>query len=145
MLACSASEDCMLGATNLKETDTVNRDDQNAHTLNWNDQSWKGSPNSGNMLRKFSEQIRRCAERLRRMDSELADRLESADRLAVEEVTVAFGGRFKSGKSLLVNGLIGRDLLPVNVEAETGAPCFIRRGGADSAFAVRGRQRRKID
>ncbi|MFF9063982.1 dynamin family protein [Streptomyces sp. NPDC014891] len=51
--------------------------------------------------------------------------------LDARTVTVVFGGHFSSGKSSLINCLIGRPLLPVGEIPETGVPCEIRSGPVD--------------
>ena len=47
------------------------------------------------------------------------------------EVTIAFAGHFNTGKSTLLNGLLGRDLLPVDDVIETGALCILHAGAPD--------------
>jgi len=60
------------------------------------------------------------------------------NRLAAPTVTVMFGGHFSSGKSTLINALIGRSLLPTSDYPETGVPCTITAGAVDRAVLVRG-------
>jgi predicted GTPase len=87
----------------------------------------------------FAGRVGNCAKSLVATDPELGNQLKTAaDRLLAQTVTVTFGGRFKSGKSTLVNRLLQREILPVNVEAETGAPCFVHSAGEDRAIACRG-------
>jgi hypothetical protein len=57
--------------------------------------------------------------------------------LAEPVVTVAFCGRFSSGKSTLLNALIGEELLPTSIYAETGAHCRIQSGGPRRVTVVR--------
>jgi predicted GTPase len=51
-------------------------------------------------------------------------------------VTVAFSGHFSSGKSTLINGLLGQAFLPTGYLPETGVPCYIRAGEEAGAVAV---------
>jgi hypothetical protein len=51
-----------------------------------------------------------------------------AHRLARPELTIVFGGHFSSGKSTLINALIGQDLLPTSDYPETGVACWISAG-----------------
>jgi hypothetical protein len=51
--------------------------------------------------------------------------------LAPRPVRVTFGGYFSSGKSSLLNMLIGDPLLPTDDLPETGVPCLLRSGDAD--------------
>ncbi|GIH29432.1 hypothetical protein Aph01nite_77420 [Acrocarpospora phusangensis] len=60
------------------------------------------------------------------------------------EATIVFGGRFSSGKSSLINALIGRALLPTDDYPETGVPCWIQSGSRDQAFSYNGRKRRLL-
>lgn len=46
---------------------------------------------------------------------------------------VAFGGHFSSGKSTVINALLGRDLLPTSDYPETGAICVLQAGPLDHA------------
>jgi predicted GTPase len=59
-----------------------------------------------------------------------------ADRLGAGQVTVTFGGHFSSGKSTVINALLGRPLLPTSDYPETGVPCTITAGPADRAVAL---------
>jgi predicted GTPase len=61
-----------------------------------------------------------------------------ADRLGASQATVTFGGHFSSGKSTVINALLGRPLLPTSDYPETGVPCMITAGPEDSAVARRG-------
>ncbi|MFC4071551.1 dynamin family protein, partial [Actinoplanes subglobosus] len=70
---------------------------------------------------------------------DLRERLQQASAaLAEPEVRIAFGGRFNSGKSSLLNVLIGRPLLPTGALPETGVACMIRAGKADELLALTG-------
>jgi hypothetical protein len=53
--------------------------------------------------------------------------------LAETEISVVFAGRFSSGKSTLVNALLGVELLPTGDYPETGVPCRIRGGAPERA------------
>ena len=53
-----------------------------------------------------------------------------------EPVRIAVGGHFKTGKSTLLNLVIGRNLLPEDDLPETGAVCELRSGDRDHAVAV---------
>lgn len=46
---------------------------------------------------------------------------------------IAFGGHFSSGKSTVLNALLGRDILPTGDFPETGAICLIQSGAQDRA------------
>jgi Dynamin family len=86
----------------------------------------------------FAKRLDCAVEQLRAVDSKLAAELKkSLDQLVRTKVTVTFGGRFKAGKSMLVNKLLEREILPVNIEAETGAPCFVHAAAQDRATAMR--------
>jgi hypothetical protein len=52
------------------------------------------------------------------------------------ETVVVFGGHFKSGKSSLLNRVLGRAVLPAGDLPETGVACWVRRGLADRARIV---------
>ncbi|MBC7770231.1 MAG: dynamin family protein [Phycisphaerales bacterium] len=70
--------------------------------------------------------------------SELRSELDLARRkLKRADVRIAFGGLFKAGKSTLLNAVIGRDLLPSNDLAETGAPTQIRAGPTTTVHVCR--------
>jgi|GEM_PF-3095227 predicted GTPase len=60
-------------------------------------------------------------------------------------VTLTFGGHFSSGKSTIINALLGRHLLPVGDLPETGIMCALRAGQCDAAEMVSGSHRRPID
>ena len=52
------------------------------------------------------------------------------------EAVVVFGGHYSSGKSTLINALLGRYLLPSSGFPETGVPCWLRAGEMDAAVVV---------
>jgi len=76
-----------------------------------------------------------------RMRKELA---AGAARLADDSLRVVFGGHFSSGKSSMINMLIGRPLLPASDYPETGVPCFITAGAADGIEVVTSTRRRAV-
>lgn len=49
-------------------------------------------------------------------------------RLERDVVTIAVAGDFKAGKTSLVNGLLGRRLLPVDADLATAVPTLVRAG-----------------
>lgn len=55
------------------------------------------------------------------------------------EITIAFGGHQKAGKSTLVNGAMRRTILAVNDLPETGTLCRVTVGEKDEAVVVRDR------
>jgi hypothetical protein len=57
------------------------------------------------------------------------------DALRRSHVTLVFGGHFSSGKSTVINTLIGRTLLPTSDFPETGAACVIRHGETERIVA----------
>jgi hypothetical protein len=61
---------------------------------------------------------------------------EAAGILGAAETRVVFGGHFSSGKSSVINTLIGRPLLPSSRFPETGVPCLLRSGTADKIVVV---------
>ncbi len=52
-----------------------------------------------------------------------------------DTVRVTFGGHFSSGKSSLINMLLGTSLLPASEDPETGVPCLLRSGTANRVAA----------
>lgn len=68
---------------------------------------------------------------------DLTERLRDAVR-QVEggDRQIVFGGHFSSGKSTLLNSLLGRPLLPTDDLPETGVPCVLRSGTRDRLQAV---------
>jgi predicted GTPase len=68
---------------------------------------------------------------------DLAARLRDAVRaIDAQELRIVFGGHFSSGKSTLINTLLGRSLLPTDDLPETGVPCVVRSGTADRLQSV---------
>lgn len=65
-------------------------------------------------------------------------------RLAEAPVRVTFGGHFSSGKSSLINMLIGTELLPVSDFRETGVPCLLQSGDANQVLVQTRRRAKKI-
>jgi len=57
--------------------------------------------------------------------------LATAAAIAGNPVRVVFGGHFSSGKSTVINALLGRSLLPTSDYPETGVPCVITSGKAN--------------
>ncbi len=66
-------------------------------------------------------------------------------RLKSVEVKVTFGGRFKTGKSSLVDAALGERLLPTGDLPETGVSCHIRHGPRRSAALVGPDSRQEMD
>jgi gas vesicle protein len=61
--------------------------------------------------------------------ADLADRLaEARRRLADPVINVVIAGEFKQGKSSLVNALVGAPICPVDDDAATAVPTFVRHG-----------------
>lgn len=97
----------------------------------WEDLFAAGAALRGPILDAFraapAPERERLIAHLRALDE--ADRLP--DRRALEplrddEVLLAVAGDFKRGKSMLVNALLGRRLLPTRVAPATAIPAFIR-------------------
>ena len=76
-----------------------------------------------------------------RVSRQLAD---GAAKLTASQLRVVFGGHFSSGKSSMINMLIGQPLLPTSNYPETGVPCVIRAGAADSMWVVSGSRQRSV-
>lgn len=57
--------------------------------------------------------------------------------LARPRARIAFGGLFKAGKSTLLNGLLGRPVLPTDELPETGAVCAVCPGDEDRGRLIR--------
>ena len=64
---------------------------------------------------------------------------EAERRLTGNPVRIVFGGHFSSGKSTMINMLLGQPLLPVGDYPETGVPCVIAAGSANSVRLTTGR------
>jgi len=59
-----------------------------------------------------------------------------ADPRLAEKSIVAFGGPFSAGKSSLINALIGKKLLVVEVDPTTALPAYVLAGEADAVHAL---------
>ena len=59
-----------------------------------------------------------------------------ADPRLAEKTVVAFGGPFSAGKSSLINALIGKKLLVVEVDPTTALPAYVLAGQADAIHAL---------
>lgn len=87
----------------------------------------------GNLLRKKTSV---ALERAGKLDAiarpwgiEIADRLlRLKEKLGRPELKIAFVGRFKSGKSTLINALLGEDLLPYDVLPCTACEVYVSYG-----------------
>lgn len=72
-----------------------------------------------------------------KIDTDAAIAVENAAKAFAKPVaTIAVGGYFKSGKSSLLNAVIGRHLLPTNELPETGVACRIIPVGASEPEVV---------
>lgn len=72
-----------------------------------------------------------------RLSAELSAELDSViARLKSSEVKVTFGGRFKTGKSSLIDAALGERLLPTGDLPETGVSCHVRHGTRRTAALV---------
>jgi Dynamin family len=56
------------------------------------------------------------------------------DHLNSGEFPVAFLGSYSAGKSTIINGIIGREVLPEATKSTTAFPTIIRKGSKDKAF-----------
>lgn len=59
-----------------------------------------------------------------------------ADPRLAEKTVVAFGGPFSAGKSSLINALIGKKLLVVEVDPTTALPAYVLAGETDAVHAL---------
>lgn len=59
-----------------------------------------------------------------------------ADPRLAEKTVVAFGGPFSAGKSSLINALIGKKLLVVEVDPTTALPAYVLAGESDAVHAL---------
>lgn len=59
-----------------------------------------------------------------------------ADPRLAEKTIVAFGGPFSAGKSSLINALIGKKLLVVEVDPTTALPAYVLAGDTDTVHAL---------
>lgn len=84
-------------------------------------------------------------EQLAAIFPEKARRLNAVlERLQSNTATITFGGRFKSGKSSLLNAALGQERLPTYDLPMTGASCYISAGERDSAELICQGERRPI-
>ncbi len=87
------------------------------------------NPDAAPMLTVVRQLARRASKPVAR---EVSERLNMCRGVLVrEQVRIVFGGHFSSGKSTLINMLIGRPLLPTSDYPETGVACTITAGPAD--------------
>ena len=78
-----------------------------------------------------------CRVTLARIAPAVAAELDAViARLKAVEVKVTFGGRFKTGKSSLLDAALGERLLPTGDLPETGVSCHVRKGPRRSAALV---------
>jgi len=61
-------------------------------------------------------------------------RKELIDKLGQTEFHVAFLGSFSAGKSTIINGILGREILPESNESTTAFPTIIKKGERNEAF-----------
>lgn len=79
----------------------------------------------------------RAANRSKTVNAEISGLLSSlAGRLETQTMSLAFMGRFSSGKSSLINCALGHPLLPADDLPETGIPCHLYKGYEDDAVVV---------
>jgi hypothetical protein len=97
------------------------------------DAAWlsPGAEPSQTLLRALREHVGQTAEQRVRAVLGEASRI-----LGAPETRVVFAGHFSSGKSSVINTLIGRPLLPSSRFPETGVPCLLRSGAADKLMVV---------
>lgn len=99
------------------------------------------APTVAETLDKLADRIRPGSPSMRKLLSlvtsvsgpdyapRVSARLErAAECLTARPARVTFGGYFSSGKSSLINMLIGRPLLPTDDFPETGVPCLLQSG-----------------
>jgi predicted GTPase len=88
-------------------------------------------------VRKVIDEVsRKAGEQDARMLSEALGR--AAAHLKPAPVRLTVGGHFSSGKSSLVNMVIGNPLLPTDELPETGVPCLLRSGDANRVLVRTG-------
>lgn len=78
------------------------------------------------------------------IDSQLTTLIQSVQyRCLQPQVTLTFGGHFKSGKSTVLNAMLGLKLLPTDDFPETGAICVLTSGKENAAevFLAQGKHR----
>jgi Dynamin family len=97
----------------------------------------------GNTAAAIVKHVREC---LGKDAAELvADGLRRvAARLRPVPVRIIVGGHFSSGKSSLINMLIGTELLPASDFPETGVPCLLQSGEASQVLVQTGRRPKSI-
>jgi Dynamin family len=98
-----------------------------------------GSPTMGAVIQQLTrglggDDAEFIAEGLRR----------AASHLTPAPVRVTVGGHFSSGKSSLINMLIGTPLLPTDELPETGVPCLLQSGEANQVLMRTRRGVKKI-
>jgi hypothetical protein len=59
------------------------------------------------------------------------DKRSWIDRLQSTEFPVAFLGHFNTGKSTMINAILGRNILPEAIRAYTAIPTLLKKGEAD--------------
>jgi GTP-binding protein EngB required for normal cell division len=89
----------------------------------------RGADDSGNLLEKLGEILER--HRLVEFRASLSQLLEKIEAPSYE---IAFFGRVSTGKSSLLNAIMGIDLLPVGVTPITAVPTRIKNGPASHLF-----------
>lgn len=100
-----------------------------------------GTPDHSNQefITALATHVERLSDRLAKHDLTLAHRaLAMVQRLQADRSSVAFLGRFSSGKSSLINCGLRRDLLPTSDLTETGVVCKLQRGRRDALIVHTG-------
>jgi len=93
------------------------------------------APHTATTLLRLLEQVRAIASECGRSD--LAHRLDrSAARLGRPAVRVMVVGEFKTGKSSLVNALVGADVCPVDDDLATTVPTVVHHANTLTAAAL---------
>lgn len=83
-------------------------------------------------------ELNRLTEMAIRTESRHAsDLLVCQNLMAEPSLSLVFGGHFKSGKSTLLNTLIGKNLLPTSRLPETGVPCVLSRARTEGIKVFR--------
>lgn len=67
------------------------------------------------------------------------------ERLAQPEFPVAFLGSFSTGKSSIINAIIGKEILPENMKVFTAIPTLIRKGAENQAVVCYLSAREKVE
>ena len=103
-----------------------------------------GAPSLGGLAQLLDPGAGAMQALIRRLDREAgADVAElvsaaltrTAGQLRRDHARIVFGGHVGSGKSTLINMLLGAGLLPTSDYPETGVPCVIRAGYANTVNA----------